>query len=46
MYDGMRPLDPPSWWIRLFEGPQAQVEGTQEEVPLHDRNLAAAPEIR
>ena len=21
MYDGYRPLDPPRWWIRLFDGP-------------------------
>lgn len=51
MYDGQRPLDPPGWWLRLFEGPQqehapVEDEGTEEEVRWHQgqgAELNAAP---
>lgn len=26
MYDGYRPLDPPAWWVRLFDGWRAAPE--------------------
>jgi hypothetical protein len=26
LHNGHSPLDPPSWWVRLFEGPPPQAE--------------------
>lgn len=54
MHDGHRPLDPPEWWTRIFEGrPQAEADeddGTDgTDVPAdpidHDMAAAAAPEV-
>lgn len=47
MHDGYRPLDPPAFWLRIFERrPEAagEDEPTEEEVHL-DRggDLAPAP---
>jgi len=32
MYDGSRPLDPPGWWIRLFDGRGASTGGQEADV--------------
>jgi Derlin-2/3 len=57
LFNGSRPLDPPGWWIRLFEGRRApetgdEVEG-DEDAPTgaavginHDFAAAAAPDVR
>lgn len=37
MYDGFRPLDPPTFWVRLFDG-RRDVGGTNEEVRLNADN--------
>jgi len=43
LHNGQRPLDPPSWWRRLFEG-RPQDTGT---TPInHEIAAAAAPEVR
>lgn len=43
LHDGQRPLDPPMWWRRLFEG-RPQDTGT---TPInHEIAAAAAPEVR
>jgi len=51
MHDGYKPLDPPSFWVRLFDrrnDTQAaeQIEPTEEEVQLNRGDLAPAPEVR
>lgn len=30
MHDGSRPLDPPNWWVRLFEGRGGSGAGENE----------------
>lgn len=49
LHDGHSPLDPPYWWIRLFEGRPAEPEvdlNTNAEPIDHDVAAAAAPEVR
>lgn len=49
MHDGYKPLDPPGFWLRLFERRNdngIEGEATEDEVQLHRRDLAAAPEVR
>lgn len=42
LHNGHRPLDPPQWWVRLFERPT--VEGNTAAEPInHDLAAAAAP---
>lgn len=45
MNNGHRPLDPPSWWVRIWEGRPATEETAAEPI---DRDIAAvpAPELR
>lgn len=31
--NGHSPLDPPAWWIRIFEGPPPPPEPTEDEEP-------------
>ncbi|KAJ8111843.1 hypothetical protein OPT61_g5662 [Boeremia exigua] len=39
LHNGRSPLDPPAWWIRLFDGAPAPVEETQEDDSTeHERN--------
>ncbi|OJD30066.1 er-associated proteolytic system protein der1 [Diplodia corticola] len=40
MNHGQRPLDPPSWWVRLWEGRPAAEETAAEVI---DRDIAAVP---
>lgn len=43
LHDGQRPLDPPSWWRRIFEGRAVETEAQ----PINnDIAAAAAPEVR
>lgn len=45
LHNGSRPLDPPAWWRRLFEGRimDAAPEGTNNDVMVADiRNAAPA----
>ncbi|KAI9718888.1 MAG: hypothetical protein M1812_003772 [Candelaria pacifica] len=46
LHNGQRPLDPPMWWRRLFEGRPTQ-EGTDTDtVPINqDIAAAAAPDV-
>ncbi|KAI9757757.1 MAG: hypothetical protein M1815_000094 [Lichina confinis] len=52
LHNGIRPLDPPGWWIRLFEGrPPADedvVEAAATQAVAIDQDIvaAAAPEVR
>ena len=47
LHDGHRPLDPPQWWVHLFEGPpQDAATGAEVEHINHDIAAAAAPEVR
>ena len=56
MNDGYRPLDPPGWWIRIFEGRRDSGEDatTHEDVDevrlgggmAGQQDLPAAPEVR
>ena len=53
LHDGHRPFDPPSWWIRLWEGRRREGEDEEQEeqetdVALidHDIAAAAAPDVR
>lgn len=56
LHDGSRPLDPPRWWIRLFEGreePVAEANDGEDDGPTgaavginHDFAAAAAPDVR
>jgi Derlin-2/3 len=43
LHHGSKPLDPPAWWVRLFEG-----RPREETVEVIDRDIAvaAAPEVR
>jgi Derlin-2/3 len=42
LHNGHRPLDPPNWWIRLFEGREET-----EAAPIdNDIAAAAAGEVR
>ena len=44
LHDGHRPLDPPAWWTRLFEGRPAE---TEPATPVNNDFVAtAAPEVR
>ena len=44
LHDGHRPLDPPAWWSRLFEGRPAEIEPA---TPVDNDFVAtAAPEVR
>lgn len=45
LYGGLRPLDPPAWWRRIFEGRpvvQPRPEEERETGAAVDRDLAAA----
>lgn len=43
LHGGQRPLDPPSWWRRIFEGRPQNTETT----PInHEIAAAAAPDVR
>ena len=43
LHDGQRPLDPPGWWRRIFEGRPTNTDTT----PIsNDIAAAAAPELR
>ena len=49
LHDGHSPLDPPHWWIRLFDGRPAEPEvdpDTNAEPIDRDVATAAAPEVR
>lgn len=48
MNSGHRPLDPPSWWVRLWEGRPATDETQDTAADPIDRDIAAvpAPELR
>lgn len=43
LHDGQRPLDPPSWWRRIFEGRAVE---TDVQPINNDIAAAAAPEVR
>lgn len=50
MYDGYRPLGPPQWWVRIFDGRPAAVQnteaaGTIDEAQRADAPAAARPEL-
>ena len=49
LHDGHSPLDPPYWWIRLFEGrpaePEVDPDANAEPID-HDVATAAVPEVR
>ena len=43
LHQGHKPLDPPNWWIRLFEGRRDDIEETEEtEAVRMERDIAAA----
>ena len=43
LHNGSRPLDPPRWWMRIFEGRPVD----SDEASIHnDIAAAAAPEVR
>lgn len=53
LHGGHRPLDPPAWWRRLFEGTprepardQDEATDTQADNVNRDFAAAAAPEVR
>ncbi|GME35331.1 Derlin [Neofusicoccum parvum] len=48
MNHGSRPLDPPSWWVRLWEGRPATDDAQNTAAEPIDRDIAAvpAPELR
>lgn len=51
LHGGQRPLDPPAWWRRLFEGRRGRSEtrntrGTGTQHINNDFVAAAAPEVR
>ncbi|KAI9677652.1 MAG: Derlin-2 [Caeruleum heppii] len=46
LHNGQRPLDPPMWWRRLFEGRPGRHEATDVPGIDHDIAAAAAPEVR
>ena len=43
LHDGQRPLDPPIWWRRLFEGTPQDTGATPID---NEFAAAAAPEVR
>lgn len=43
LHSGSRPLDPPSWWRRLFEG-RPVVDDTANEID-HEFVVAGGPEV-
>ena len=43
LHDGQRPLDPPGWWRRIFEG-RPQESGAAEI--RNEIAAAAAPDVR
>lgn len=43
LHNGSRPLDPPSWWTRLFEGRPAE-DDTANEID-HEFVVAGGPEV-
>ncbi|TKA73182.1 hypothetical protein B0A49_02760 [Cryomyces minteri] len=48
LHNNQRPLDPPDWWRRLFEG-RPQADATEHDAPapiVRDIAAAAAPELR
>ena len=47
LHGGHRPLDPPAWWVRLFD-PRARTEtrGTDTANVNQEFAAAAAPEVR
>ncbi|KAK5018288.1 hypothetical protein LTR16_001572 [Cryomyces antarcticus] len=48
LHNNQRPLDPPDWWRRLFEG-RPQADATDHDAPapiVRDIAAAAAPELR
>ncbi|KAI9780582.1 MAG: hypothetical protein M1835_004458 [Candelina submexicana] len=46
LHNGQRPLDPPMWWRRLFEGRPTQEGMNTDTAPInHDIAAAAAPEV-
>ena len=36
LHNGRSPLDPPTWWIRLFDGVPAPTEETHEDDAVAD----------
>lgn len=46
LHNGSRPLDPPMWWRRLFEGRQRRDEATGEVNNELAAAAAPAPEVR
>lgn len=55
LHDGHRPLDPPVWWRRLFEGADVRPNALRNEPDADDTRAAninqdiaaaAAPEVR
>lgn len=45
LHDGQRPLDPPQWWRRIFEGRPPQSDSGIQPIN-HEIAAAAAPEVR
>lgn len=46
LHNGQRPLDPPMWWRRLFEGRPTQEGSETDTAPInHDIAAAAAPDV-
>jgi Derlin-2/3 len=47
LHNGSRPLDPPAWWRRIFEGRPAEItrDGTDHDVMVAPAPDAAAPEL-
>jgi Derlin-2/3 len=39
LYEGSRPMDPPEWWVRLWEGRRAPSGGREAQI---DGDVAAA----
>lgn len=47
LYNGSRPLDPPSWWLRLFESRNRPEDTSAQAVAINNEiAAAAAPEVR
>ena len=47
LHNGSRPLDPPRWWRRLFDGrlPNESAEGVNNDIMVAGPRDIAAPEI-
>jgi Derlin-2/3 len=43
LYDGQRPMDPPEWWVRLWEGRRPQTSAREIEGDLAAAAAAARP---